>query len=125
VSKSVPVTRQFLVFILVGVVSAVMDTTVMQLLLLEGVVLWLSVAIGFAAGLVVNYLSHARFTFGGPVSLRTGTRFAAIVTFNYLMTLGFVHMAQLLVGSALAGKIASLPFVAVAGFVASRIWVFK
>lgn len=120
-----PVARQVLVFIMVGATSALVDTAVMQLLLLQGVAVWLSVAIGFATGLVVNYLSHARFTFGGPVSLHTGMKFAVVVGFNYLMTLGFVHVAQSLIGSPLAGKIASLPFVAAAGFLASRAWVFK
>lgn len=118
-------TRQFIIFIAVGVASALVDMALMQLLLSHGAVLWLAVAVGFAAGLLVNYLSHTKLTFRSTVSWRTGTRFAAIVAFNYAMTLGFVHAAQALSGSALAGKVVSLPFVAVAGFVASRTWVFK
>lgn len=119
------ITRQFLVFIAVGVVSALIDTVLMQVLLVQGAALWFAVATGFAAGLAVNYLSHARFTFGAAMTWRNGSRFAAIVALNYALTLGFVHAAQALAGSALAGKVISLPFVALAGFTASRLWVFK
>lgn len=119
------IARQFLVFIAVGLASALIDTALMQVLLMNGAALWFAVATGFAAGLAVNYLSHARFTFGTATTWRNGTRFAAIVAFNYALTLGFVHAAQAWVGSPLAGKIVSLPFVALAGFSASRLWVFK
>jgi hypothetical protein len=41
------------------------------------------------------------------------------------MTLAFVFVAQSLNFSAIAGKLMSLPFIAVNGFILSKYWAFK
>ena len=58
------------------------------------------------------------------VSLSTVIRFLVVVGINYLITILFVTVAYSTLGNALIGKIISLPFVAVNGFLLSKYWVF-
>jgi putative flippase GtrA len=117
--------RQFLVFIAGGVLSAIVDIGTMMLLVRSGFPLFVATSGGFALGLAVNYLYHARLTF--DVSPRTASvaRYLAIVGANYGLTLLFVFVAQALLGNALLGKVASLPAVAVNGFLLSKFWAFR
>lgn len=116
---------QFLVFVSGGALCAVLDIGLMQLLLAGGAgVLWAASA-GFLAGLLLNYAFHARLTFRRAQSGATFLRFIAVVALNYLITLACIEAALLLHAGALAGKLASLPLVAVNGFLLSKHWIFK
>jgi putative flippase GtrA len=117
--------RQFLVFVGVGGASAVIDISTMQVLVRLGVHYGLAVSVGFFAGLIVNYIFHARVTFKAVSSLGTLGRFAAVVFSNYLITLLFVFISDNMVASILLGKFASLPVVAFNGFLLSKYWVFR
>ena len=75
--------------------------------------------------MVVNYWGHARVTFRAASSGATMSRFGVLVLVNYLLTMLFVVVAQRWLGNALIGKIASLPVVAVNGFLWGRYWVFR
>lgn len=117
--------RQFGVFIAGGVLSAVVDIGMMQLLIHQGLHHTPAATAGFLAGLGVNYLFHSRVTFARPASGGSFARYLAVVGMNYVLTIGCVALAVHFFDSPLAGKILSLPLVAVNGFLLSRYWIFR
>lgn len=117
--------RQFLVYVSVGVLCALIDIGVMQSLIRAGVHYGFATSIGFIVGLIVNYLSHARFTFKAQRSNASAFRYGILVLANYGLTLAFVVATEHWLANALIGKVISLPVIAVNGFFWSRIWVFK
>lgn len=119
------ISAQFALFVLGGVLSAVVDVGLLQLLLKHGASLVAATSSGFLAGLAVNYAFHAKVTFRQLHSAATVARYLCVVAINYLLTLAIVALAQYLVGSALLGKLLSLPLVAANGFLLSKFWVFK
>ncbi|MEY4642562.1 MAG: hypothetical protein RLZZ227_2556 [Pseudomonadota bacterium] len=118
-------TRQFLIYVSVGVASALVDIGVMQSLLWLAFDHRVAVTLAFAVGLVFNYLCHERITFRATRSGGTILRFAALVLVNYALTMLCVQLSVVLVDSVLAGKIVSLPLVAVNGFLVGRYWIFR
>jgi len=117
---------QFIVYVGGGVLSALVDIGLMQLLLLRGGAAPLAAAsAGFLAGLTVNYLFHARVTFKRLSDAGTLARYLGVVAVNYTLTLALVALAQSLCGYPLAGKLASLPLVAVNGYFLIKYWAFK
>lgn len=117
--------RQFLVFIAGGTLSALLDIGVMQILLLLGLAPVAAATLGFAAGLLVNYAFHARVTFQQLACRSNIARYLCVVAANYLITVALVALAQAWLHYPLAGKLISLPLVAVNGFLLSKYWVFK
>lgn len=117
--------RQFLVYVGGGVLCALIDIGLMQWLLHLGVHLVAASSAGFGAGLAVNYAFHAKVTFSTFAGGRSFARYLCVVAVNYLLTIALVSLAQALVGSPLAGKIVSLPLVAVNGYLLGRYWIFK
>lgn len=117
--------RQFTIFVLGGFLCAAIDIGAMQLLLASGAHFALAASVGFGIGLVVNYLYHARVTFDSPTSGASVLRFATLVGINYLLTMACIGLAVHLEFAALAGKIVSLPLVAVNGFILGKFWIFK
>lgn len=120
-------TRQFVVYLGVGVLTALVDIGTMQTLLWAAFDHRVAVTVGFLAGLVVNYLCHERFTFRHrrARSLRKMLRYLGVVLMNYALTMACVQLSVLLLGSVLIGKLLSLPLAAVNGFLWSRYWVFR
>jgi putative flippase GtrA len=118
------IARQFLVYVLVGVLSAVLDIGTMQSLLLVGLGYPLAVSAGFVVGLLFNYVAHQRVTFKTTHSFRSVWRFAVLLLLNYGLTLACVEIGVQVLDSVLAGKLLSLPIVALNGFVLGRYWVF-
>jgi putative flippase GtrA len=116
---------QFLVFVAGGALCAVLDIGVMQLLIAKQFNSVMATSIGFLTGLLVNYAFHAKITFKNLTTALTFFRFVCVVGANYLITIGFVTLAMALLDSALAGKLASLPVVAVNGYLLSKYWIFK
>jgi putative flippase GtrA len=116
---------QFFVYVAGGVLSALVDIGLMQLLIVNGTDAFLATSVGFIAGLCVNYAFHAKVTFKNVTSLRTLSRFLCLVGLNYLITLGLVAMALALFQHALVGKLLSLPVVAVNGFFVSKYWIYS
>jgi len=117
--------RQFLVYVGIGILSAIVDIGCMQALLLAGWHHGVAVTAGFAVGLVFNYFCHQRITFKAMHTTGAVLRFSLLVLMNYVLTLGCVQLSLLLVDSVLAGKLASLPLVAVNGFLWGRYWIFR
>lgn len=119
--------RQFLVYVGGGVLCALIDIGLMQWLLRLGAPLLAASTAGFGAGLAVNYAFHAKVTFSSMAGAggRSFGRYLCVVALNYLLTIAMVSLAQALAGSPLAGKILSLPLVAVNGYLLGRYWIFR
>lgn len=117
--------RQFLLYLVGGVASALIDVGLMQFLIVSGVDFVAATSAGFVAGLVFNYSYHAFVTFTAPPSGRSMGRYLAVVALNYVFTLGCVALAVHLTGTALIGKLVALPLVAVNGFILGKHWIFK
>lgn len=116
---------QFFVFIAGGCLSALVDIGLMQLLIAAGVAPLPAASAGFLAGLALNFAFHARITFHSLATPAIFTRYLCVVALNYLLTIGMVALSMALVASALAGKLASLPLVAVNGYFLGKHWIFK
>lgn len=117
--------RQVALFLTGGVLSALVDIGVMQVLVAFGYHYAGATTCGFGAGLVVNYLYHAKVTFDSPTSGASLSRYACLVALNYLITLVCVALAAHIADFALAGKIISLPLVAANSFLLGKFWIFK
>jgi putative flippase GtrA len=116
---------QFLVFVGGGLLCALLDIGLMQLLIARGAAPLAATSAGFAAGLLLNYAFHARVTFGRLAAPASFARFLCVVALNYTITVALVALALALAAPALAGKLLSLPVVAVNGFLLSKHWIFK
>jgi putative flippase GtrA len=80
---------------------------------------------GFFASLLLNYAFHSRVTFDAAAGATGFVRYLCVVGINYLLTLGCVALGVHLAGMPLAGKLVSLPLVAVSGYLLSKYWIFK
>jgi len=117
--------RQFLVFVSGGVMCALVDIGVMQALIGSNVNVLVATSVGFLAGLGLNYLFHARLTFNAAMSAHNMARYLCVVALNFCITLAMVALSVALIDAALPGKLASLPVVAINGFLLSKHWIFK
>jgi putative flippase GtrA len=117
--------RQFMVFVAGGGASALLDVGLMQLLIMRGVAYQAAATAGFAASLLLNYAFHARVTFGASATPFSFARFMCVVGINYLVTMACVSLSVVLASTALAGKLVSLPLVAVNGFLLGKYWIYK
>ena len=118
-------TAQFRTFIIGGVLCAAIDIGLMQLLIHYNIGSVTAASAGFGAGLLVNYLFHAKITFQSATGGANFAKFMCVVAINYLITIAFVWLGVTLFDQPLLGKLASLPVVAVNGFLLSKYWIFK
>lgn len=119
------VPRSFLVYVAVGVVCAVIDIGLMQLLISGGMAALLAASVAFFVSLFANYFLQSRLTFKHAGGNEAFARFLILVALNYGITLLFVVAGLHFWNNALAGKVVSLPVIAVTGFLLGRFWVFK
>ncbi|MES2152309.1 MAG: GtrA family protein [Pseudomonadota bacterium] len=117
--------RQFLMYLAGGVLSALVDVGLLQLLLWNGVNFVLATSAGFGVGLVFNFSFHARLTFRSAMTHHVFLRYMCVVGLNYLITLACVSLAVHLLVPPIAGKIVALFIVPVNGFLLGKFWVFK
>ncbi|MBQ5966079.1 GtrA family protein [Massilia sp. ZL223] len=117
--------RQFLVFLAGGLLCAGVDAGTMQLLMAAGSHHTAAASAGFAAGLLVNYAFHSRVTFDQAASPASFARYLCVVGLNYLLTIACVALAAALADKPLAGKVLSLPLVALNGYLLGKHWIFK
>jgi putative flippase GtrA len=117
--------RQFGLFVFGGLLCALVDIGLMQLLLHNGLHFTGATTAGFLAGLLVNYAFHSRVTFDAAATTSSFARYLCVVGINYVLTLGCVALAQSLAGMPLAGKIVSLPLVSINGYLLGKYWIFK
>ena len=119
------ISRQFAIFLLVGLACALIDIATIEFFRLAGAHYSVAVSLGFGMGVIANYILHTKFTFKTSSSQVNFLKFACIVALNYGATLLFVVGSTHFLGSVLMGKIASLPVVSINGFLLSRYWAFK
>lgn len=117
--------RQFLVFLIGGGLSALIDVGLMQGLILANVNYLIAASVGFLLGLLFNYFFHAALTFRAKPTTRSLRRYLILVVANYAFTLACVGVAVHWGGQAVIGKLISLPLVAINGFVIGKYWIFK
>jgi putative flippase GtrA len=117
--------RQIATYIAGGVLCALVDIGLMQVLLRAGAHFTGATTAGFLAGLLVNYAFHSRVTFDTAATASSFARYLCVVGLNYLLTMGCVSMAVALAGMPLAGKILSLPLIAANGYLLSKFWIFR
>jgi len=108
-----------------GVLSALVDIGLMQMLIYGGGGVYLATSLGFGGGLLFNYAFHARVTFKSAAGVGSFARYLCVVAMNYLLTLVFVFLSLSLVGNPLVGKVLSLPVIAAIGFVLSKRWIYR
>ena len=112
-------------YIGVGVLTALVDVGTMAWLLQVGASIQMATTGGFALGLAVNCVLHARITFAVRLHGVKVLRFGVIAAMNYGLTLTLVWAAHQLGLDALTGKLASLPVVAIHGFLWGKYWAFR
>lgn len=123
--RKLTISFRFAVYVAGGVLCACIDIGLMQLLVLAKVNAVMAASAGFVAGLLVNYVFHAKVTFNSETSAGAFARFMCLVAVNYLITIVLVSAAQHFWGMPILGKLLSLPVVAINGFLVSKLWIYK
>ena len=118
-------TPQFVVYIAGGILCALIDIGVMQLMLANKYALVTSASSGFLSGLLINYVFHARVTFKNVTDPASFARYMCVVGINYMITIAIVSLGVAWWQSALLGKVVSLPIIAMNGFFLSKYWIYK
>ena len=116
--------RQFIVYVCVGVLTALTDVGIMIYLTHQGLNPLLSASVAFFFAVSVNYTCHTYVTFKSKFALRNLGKYLVVLMICYLLTLAAVWVATILLVSPTLGKIVSLPFVAVSGYLLSKHWIY-
>lgn len=116
---------KFVVYVIVGSLSAIIDLTALNMLISLDTPQWLAVTVAFIAGFVFNVKSHAIFTFVSPLTSKSALKFTAVVAINYLLTLLIIEALTAFSCSLMTAKVVSLPIIAVTGYLLGRHWAFK
>lgn len=116
--------RQFGIYITVGVLCAVVDIGLMQLLIGFNVNYLVATTLGFACGFILNFLLHTNLTFSSRCTHRTLVRFTIVVLINFGITILVVAAFNTTLNMPLLGKLLSLPLVAVNGFLLGKHWIY-
>jgi putative flippase GtrA len=117
--------RQPFMYLIGGCLCAAIDVAVLQLLIAAGASYVVATSAGFFVGLAINYAFHARLTFRTISTAYNFFRYLCVVGINYLITLAFVGGSVSAFGFPLLGKLASLPIIAVNGFLLGKYWIFR
>ncbi len=105
-----PLSQQFIVFSMVGIISATMDVGLLLALVQLGSHPYLAITAAFLFGLGINLWLHARLTFQTRLSTKNTIRFLAVVGMNYGLTLGVVLIFEQLGLSYVLGKLRNRDF---------------
>lgn len=111
-----------------GFVSTGVDVAILAFLTMLPMWRIAAVSIAFAAGVLVNYYLHKRFTFRSPtlVTAQEFARFIAVVLLNYGVTVGVIEVIVATgAGTVMVGKLLSLPIVMAIGYTLTRRFVFR
>ena len=117
--------RKFMVYVVVGSVSAIIDLLTLRILLGLNTPQWPAVTAAFIAGFVFNLKSHALFTFVSPLTRKSALRFTSVVGVNYLLTLAIIETLSNFSFTIITAKVISLPVIAISGYLLGRHWAFK
>jgi putative flippase GtrA len=116
---------KFVVYVIVGLVSAIIDLLTLSILISLHTKQWLAVTFAFIAGFAFNLKAHSLFTFVSPLTRISGIRFTAVVAINYLLTLAIIETLTAFSFSLITAKLISLPIIAIFGYLMGRYWAFK
>lgn len=120
------INRQFLIYIIGGLISAFIDIAILQLMVAMGAGPLFAATVGFFVGLFFNFIFHANLTFKSTMSLQSFIQYLLIVALNYSITLLFIYVSfSILHQGVLPGKILSLPVIAANGYLLGKLWIFK
>jgi len=119
------ITSQIIKFTFVGLISAVVDLCTLYISIELGVYTYGAISVAFFLGLITNLWLHARITFETKLKTENSIKFLLIVGMNYGITLGMVFVSQQMWQIYLLGKLASIPMVAINGFLWGKYWVFR
>lgn len=117
--------RQLFFYIVVGIMTAVIDISTMQATLYFSKNILFALTLSYIASVVFNFVCHSKITFSFGITIRVIYKYLTVVFFNYFLTVILVYFFVHLDFDALIGKIFSLPIVALIGFVLSKHWIFK
>lgn len=118
-------TRQFVVYVAVGIICAVLDIGLMRFLISLGINYLVAATFGFFSGLILNFFLHTWITFSALYSHLALVRYMVVVLANYFLTLLSISLFEVLFGMPIMGKVLSLPLVAISGFLLIKHWVHK
>ena len=116
---------QFITFTAVGLFSGVVDFCAFFFFIQCGIGQFVALTIAFFSGVFINIWLHSQLTFDSKLRVRNVKRFLLVVGMNYVLTLSVVFVFQQLGHDYMLGKFASLPLVALHGFLWSKYWVFN
>ena len=116
---------KFVVYVIVGSLSAIIDLIALNILIRLNTTQWLAVTVAFFSGFVFNVKAHALFTFASPLTSKSALKFTAVVAINYLLTLLIIEVLTAFPFSLMTAKVVSLPIIAVSGYLLGRHWAFK
>ena len=116
---------KFVVYVIVGSLSAIIDLTTLSILISLNTNQWLAVTVAFIAGFFFNVKAHALFTFESPLTSKSALRFTVVVAINYLLTLLIIETLITFSCSLITAKVVALPIIAVYGYLLGRHWAFK
>ncbi len=116
---------KFVAYVIVGSLSAIIDLTILNILISLDITQLLAVSVGFIAGFVFNVKAHALFTFESSLTSKSALKFTAVVAVNYLQTLLIIESLTAFSCTLMTAKVLSLPIIAVSGYLLSMHWAFK
>ena len=116
---------QFVIFILVGASSALLDLYLLYALRKINLNINLSITIAYISGALLNYLLHTFLTFKKTTNKKNLSKFITVLLINYSLTLIIIYILLQLNTDLIIAKIISLPVIAVIGFILARNWIYK
>lgn len=116
---------QFVIFILVGASSALLDLYLLYALRKINLNINLSITIAYISGALLNYLLHTFLTFKKTTNKKNLSKFITVLLINYSLTLIIIYILLQLNTELIIAKIISLPIIAVIGFILARNWIYK
>lgn len=117
--------RQFIVYIGIGGICAIIDLSLMQALILLGIHYLKATTTSFFISLCINFFLHSHFTFTAKLSYKSLIRYSIVVCANFCLTLAIVAIFHAWLDVEILGKIISLPLIAVNGYFLSKHWIYK
>lgn len=119
------IAMQFVIFILVGASSALLDLYLLYALRIINLNINLSITIAYISGASLNYLLHTFLTFKKTTNKSNLSKFIIALLINYSLTLIIIYILLQLNTDLIIAKIISLPVIAVIGFILARNWIYK
>lgn len=117
--------RQFFIFILVGIITSLIDLLVIFILDFFGFNYRACIFFGYLFAISINYYLHSKITFIKKRSPHIFLRFLIVIFANVLLTYFFVEIFVYFDLDYKIAKVISLPLIAANGFFLSKYWIYK